>query len=452
MPVKNQIIPLTIDTLTNGGFGIGRYEGMAVFVPYSAVGDVLTVKILKVKKSYCYAKIHSIETPSPDRIENDCPVFGRCGGCDFRHISYEAEIRAKEQFIKDAFGQFSVLNPAFLPLLPFESPYRYRNKSQYPVGKNKEGQLHYGYYQANSHRIVPCDDCLLLPKDIVEIASFVAEFARNNGISPYDEAAHKGVLRHIFVRKGHYSGETNVCIVARRKVPEFYPLAKRLMQKFPSVKGVVLNINPEKTNVILGEKELLLSGKPTITDTLCGFSVEISPKSFYQVNTPAAETLYKTAMQFLKPKEKTVLDLYCGAGTISMLAAKDAKEVIGVEIVPEAVENAIKNAKSNHISNISFVCADAGDYAKQVLETGKKIDAVLIDPPRKGCSKETLDAIAKIAPNDIVMISCNPATAARDCALLHDLGYRTKTVQGVDLFSRTGHVECVVLMTNVKNR
>ena len=450
---KNEIITLDITDITNEGFGFGKYNGMAVFVPFTAIGDKIEAKVLKVNKNYAYAKIEKLLLPSPDRIEKDCPAFGKCGGCAFRHISYNAELKAKESFAKNAFmkiGGFEVENINFLPIEPSDDIERYRNKLEMPVGMNENGEMYCGFFAARSHRIVPVNDCLLQPELFSEIARFIVQKAKALKISAYNEERHEGVLRHVFLRKAANKPDGGLCcvIVARRKVPEFNRLSRELSEKFPQITGIVLNINPEKTNVILGEKEILLYGKADITDVMCGVPVEISPKSFYQVNTKAAEKIYRKAAEFAEIDKfggKTLLDLYCGAGTIGLSMAGSAKKIIGVEIIPEAVENAKANAKNLGVQNAEFICANAGDTA--TFGISEKPDVILLDPPRKGCDEKTLDFCASLSPARIVMISCNPATAARDCKRLSELGFRVNAVQAFDLFPRTRHVECVVLMS-----
>ncbi len=446
--VKNQIITLEITALTNEGSGVGRYEGMAVFVPFSAVGDVIECRIVKVLKSYAYGRIERIVTPSPDRVENTCPAFGKCGGCAFRHISYEAELAAKDGFVRDAFkriGGFDSDKTEFLEIAGSGSVDGYRNKLQMPLAKD-ESRIVSGFFSERSHRVIPIERCLLQPEIFSEIVAFVKEETARLRISVYNEQTHEGVLRHVFLRKGHYSGEICVVLVAKRKTPEMTKLASALEKRFPEIKGVVLNINPEKTNVILGERDISLSGSAEISDTMCGVSVEISPKSFYQVNTPAAENLYRQAAEFAQPEGKTVLDLYCGAGTVGLSMADRAEKIIGAEIVPEAVENARKNALNSGFENAEFICADAGQAARDLAERGLSPDVILLDPPRKGCDEITLSACVKMNPERIVMISCNAATAARDCKYLAENGYALKTVRAFDLFPRTKHVECVALI------
>lgn len=447
---KNDIIELKIESLTNEGCGLGRYEGMVVFVPMSAAGDLLRVRLLKVNKSHSYGKIEEILSPSPDRIESDCPVFGKCGGCSFRHISYDAELRAKEGFVRDAFTRIGGLSPDFLPIIGNDSPDGYRNKAQYPVGKNADGEYISGFYADRSHRIIPCESCRLEQAVFSEIRAFILEYCRKKKIAVYNEEEHKGVLRHICIRKGHYSGEINVTVVVRRSVPELKGLAKELSARFSAIKGITANINKEKTNVIYGDEEADLFGERTITDTMLGKSFSISPKSFYQVNTPMAEKLYALAGSLAEPEGKNIIDLYCGAGTIGLTMADKAKSIIGVEIVESAVENAKINKKLNNADNAEFYCGDTGKITDILREKGVKADVVIVDPARKGCDERTLNNIKTFDPERIVMVSCNPATAARDCKYLETLGYRTVSVQAADLFSRTVHVECVVLLVRAE--
>lgn len=453
MPLaKNDIITLEITALTNEGSGVGHYKedssdgrGIAVFVPMTAVGDVISCRVVKVLRSYAYGRVEGILTASPDRAEDGCPVYAKCGGCCFRHISYEAELRAKQGFVQDAFMRLGGLSPEFLPIQGSESPEGYRNKLQMPVSK-QDGRTVCGFYSERSHRVVPVEKCALQPELFAEITRFVTEQADRLRISVYNEEKHEGVLRHIYLRRGHYSGEVCLCLVARRKVPEFERLAKAAAERFPEITGVVLNINRDRTNVILGEEEQVLFGRAEIKDTMCGVNVEISPKSFYQVNTPAAEALYRQAAEFAQPEGKLLLDLYCGAGTIGLSMAGKARRLIGAEIVPQAVENARENAERNSVKNAEFICADAGQAAQQLERSGERPDVIILDPPRKGCSEDTLTACAGMQPERIVMISCNAATAARDCKRLAELGYTAAIVRPFDLFPRTSHVECVVLI------
>ena len=447
---KNEIIPLKITGLTSEGSGIARFDGKAVFVPFAAVGDEIEARVLKDCKSYAYAKIERIIKPSEDRIDNDCPVFGKCGGCAFRHIKYSAELRAKESIVRDAFERIGKLNPEFKPIECGEAAERYRNKLQMPVAK-VDGKIAAGFFAQRSHRLIPVRECKLQPKIFAEITEYIVKEAAALKISAYNEEKHDGVFRHIFLRKAANKADGGLCcvLVARRNVPEFKALARKISEKFPEITGVVLNINPEKTNVILGEKEILLNGRAEIFDEMCGVLLKISPKSFYQVNTNAAEKLYRRAADFAG-KADVILDLYCGIGAVGLSMAKNAKKLLGAEIVDEAVENARENALNCGITNAEFISADAKIAAKTLCERGISPDVILLDPPRKGCNEETLKSCAAMNPKRIVMISCNPSTAARDCKLLNEMGYEPKIVQPFDLFPRTPHVECLTLLE--KNR
>lgn len=451
---KNDIVTLEITALTSEGSGVGHYapdggRGIAVFVPFTAVGDSISCRIVKVLKSYAYGRVEAILSPSPDRAENDCPVYGRCGGCCFRHISYEAELRAKEGFVRDAFQRIGGLSPELLPICGSEAVSGYRNKLQMPLAK-QDGKTVCGFFSERSHRVIPTERCMLQPKLFSDITRFVTRRADELRISVYNEEKHEGVLRHIYLRRGHYSGEACLCLVARRNVPEFRRLAREAAERFPEITGVVLDLNRERTNVILGGEEQVLWGRAEIKDTMCGVNVEISPKSFYQVNTAAAEALYRQAAEFAEPEGKLLLDLYCGAGTIGLSMADRAAALIGAEIVPEAVENARQNAARNSIGNAEFICADAGQAAKRLEEEGRRPDVIILDPPRKGCDEATLTACAGMSPERIVMISCNAATAARDCKMLAGLGYSLKKARPFDLFPRTSHVECAALLVKEK--
>lgn len=447
MPKKNDLAAVSITALTNEGCGIGKTaDGIVIFVPYSAAGDRLRVRIVKVNRSYCYGKIEEILTPSPDRIPADCPAFGQCGGCDFRHIRYEAELRAKEGFLRDAFTRIGGLEPEFLPMLPNRAMTAYRNKTQYPVRKTENG-MSCGFFAERSHRIVPCGECRLEPSVFAEIRCFILKYAEENKISAYHEETHSGVLRSICIRRGHGSGEIGVAVAVRRFVPQLNRLGTALHERFPETVSVTASVNPERTNVIFGGEERLLYGTPYITDTMCGKLFRISARSFYQVNTPMAEELYRKAAELIEPEGKTIVDLYCGAGTIGLTMADRARKVIGVEQNEDAVKNARENARLNGAENVRFLCGDAGLMTDRLTAEGLRADAVIVDPARKGCDLRTIENIVKLSPGRIVMISCNPATAARDCRLLSERGYLLQTVQGADLFGRTSHVECVALMS-----
>lgn len=448
---KNDIIDLEVISITGEGSGVGRHEGMAVFVPFSAVGDRLECRVLKVHKSYAYAKIEHILSPSADRCSAGCGVYGKCGGCLLRHLDYAAELRAKEGFVRDAFKRIGGLDIEIEPIICTGETERYRNKAQLPVAEI-EGKPVCGFYSQRSHRVVPCSDCRLEPKVFSEICEEILEYQQKNGLSCYNEKTGRGLLRHIYLRRGYHSGEIMVCLVVTAKTKVYDPLAEILSEKYPQIKTVLLNINSEKTNVILGKNEILLFGSGKICDIICGVEVEISAKSFYQVNTPAAELVYKKAAEYAGLSgTETLLDLYCGAGTVGLSMAEKVRKLIGVETVPEAVENARENAVRNGVENAEFIVGDSGKIAGMLSKRGERPDVITVDPPRKGCDSATLEAIISMSPKKIVMISCNPATAARDVKYLCERGYIAEKACPADLFPRTHHVETVCLLSKLPN-
>lgn len=449
---KNEIYEAEITGMTTEGSGVARIDGMAVFVPMTAVGDKLRVKIVKVLKSYAFGIIEELLSPAQSRCEADCPVFRQCGGCVFRHVTYEEELRYKENFVRDAFTRIGKLSPEFEPILGDDSRCGYRNKAQYPVAM-QNGKLVCGFYARHSHRVIPFTGCLLQPKIFTEILEYLMPALQKSGISAYDEQTHTGLLRHIYLRQGYHSGEISLCFVVRKTIRrQVKGILQEIQTKFPEIKSITESVNPEKTNVIMGKTADILAGKAVISDTMCGNAIEISPQSFYQVNTKQAERLYRIAKEYAKLQGgELLLDLYCGAGTIGLSMADRAEKLIGAEVIPEAIENAKQNAARNGVENAEFLCGDAGEVAKQLLESGTLPNVVVVDPPRKGCDMTTIDAISKMNPRRIVMISCNPSTAARDAAEFANRGYAVEKVRAVDLFPGTSHVECVVLMSSLSS-
>lgn len=449
---KNEIVHLEIIGMTNEGNGVGRYDGIAVFVPMTAVGDVIDCRIVKVHKNFCYGIIEKLIISSDKRIEDNCSAYVKCGGCSFRHFEYEEELRIKEDFVKSSFERIGKINAECEPILGCERTDHYRNKAQYPVAE-QEGKAVCGFYSRRSHRVTGTYDCLLQPIIFTNIVQEIMDYINLNNISAYNETNGKGLVRHIYLRRGEHTGEIMVCIIVTdlNKKNVFKGLAEYICDKFSDIVSIVLNENSKKTNVILGNKFSVLYGKETIDDVMCSNMVEISPKSFYQVNTIQAEKLYGLAAEYAQLKcDDILLDLYCGAGTIGLSMASRVKKIIGVEIIDSAVRNASQNAKKNGILNSEFICGDAGRVAEVLYNRGERPDIIIVDPARKGCDKTTLEYMAKMNPDRIVMISCNPATAARDCAILYELGYEVKKYRAVDLFPRTTHVECVVLMSRVE--
>ncbi len=444
---KNEKYRATITNLTLEGNGVCHIDGMVVFVPHTAIGDEISVQIVKVLPKYAYGRVVEIITPSPDRIDPLCP-YSTCGGCLFWHIRYEAELAVKEKAVIDAFTRIGKLSPTILPIVESPTQTHYRNKAQYPFARDSEGKPILGFYARRSHRVIPVAQCPLQPRVFGEIVTVVLDYVQAHRFSIYDETTGNGILRHLYLRCGAHSGQIGVCFVVRRSLyRQLMPLARQLIARFPNIVSVSENINPEKTNVILGETTTPLIGPLTVSDTMCGIPVDLSPTAFYQVNTLAAEKLYSIAGQFAKLTGKELLlDLYCGVGTIGLSLATRVGRLVGVEIIPKAVENAYYNAARAGITNAKFICGDVGKVAQDLLESGQHPDVVMIDPPRRGCDGATIEVIEKMHPSRIVMISCNPSTAARDCSLLSKEGYVVKCVQPVDLFPRTGHVECVVLL------
>ena len=453
MPLqKNQIISLTIQRLSGDGSGVGHWEGEAVFVPGTAPGDQIQARIVKDCKRYAFGIVDTLETASPDRIPVDCPVAGPCGGCSLRHLRYQAELQAKEDSVADAFRRIGGLDVPIQPILPSPEVDRYRNKVQYPVGKDKNGHLCIGFYAGRSHRIVPCADCKLQPAVLNEIGNTLCGLLEQYGIQPYDEQSGKGLVRHIFLRRGAHSGQIMVCLVCTRpSLPHADEIVRQLCSRFDAIRTILINVNQEKTNVILGLKNQILYGSGFIEDTLCDVPVQLGPLSFYQVNTPGAEQLYKVAAAYAAATpDDLLLDLYCGMGTIGLSMVQHCRELIGVEIIPEAIESAKANASrmgADVAAKSRFFCADAGQAASRLASEGLAPDIIVVDPPRKGCDQATLSAIIKMAPRRLVYVSCNPATAARDCAILAQSGYSVDKVQPVDMFPRTGHVECVISLS-----
>ena len=461
MPLqKNQILTLRIERLSSDGSGVAHSaDGEAVFVPGTAPGDEARVRIVKDCGRYAFGILDELLTPSPDRIPVDCPVAGPCGGCSLRHLDYAAELRAKQESVLDAFRRIGGLEVPVLDILPSPDVDRYRNKVQFPVGVDKNGAPCIGFFAGRTHRIVPCPDCKLQPSVLNEIGNALCAFFARQGIRPYDEQSGKGLVRHIFLRRGAHSGQIMVCLVCTRaKPPHAEQLCTVLREQFPAISTILLNVNAKNTNVILGSENHILYGPGYIEDTLCGVPVRLGPLSFYQVNTLAAERLYGVAAQYAQlTPDDTLLDLYCGMGTIGLSMAGQCRELIGVEIVPEAIESAKANAARMGeavAAKSRFFCADAGQAATQLAAEGLHPDIVMLDPPRKGCDEATLSAVVRMAPRRVVYVSCNPATAARDAAWLEMNGYHAEKVQPVDLFPRTKHVEAVLLLSklNVDHR
>lgn len=451
---KNETITIEITGMTAEGSGVGRYEGMAVFVSGAAIGETVRARVIKAEKRYAIGKLEEIVKRSPDRTESDCAVSASCGGCAYRFLNYDAEKTIKYNRVRDAFLHIGGIN-----IIPDEtvgavSTERYRNKALLPAAVDKNGKVVFGFYAGRSHRVIPCSDCLLQPEEFARIAEVTSRWAEKYGIGVYDERSGKGLLRHLCMRKAATTGEIMaVPVINAAELPYAKEYADMVVDSVPTVKSVMYNVNTERTNVVMGNKCVLLRGKPTVTDEICGVRLDISPLSFYQVNRDMAELLYKKVRQLSEPTGKTVIDLYCGIGAIGLSAAYDAEKLIGAEIIPDAVEDARRNAENNGIRNARFIVGDAALAAEKIADEGITADAVILDPPRKGCSAELIRTVARdFHPERIVYVSCDPATLARDAALFLKEGYEVRSVTPFDLFPRTVHVETVCLFTKNGDR
>ena len=459
MPLaKNQLVELTIIGVTGEGNGVARYTdadvpapGLVVFIPYTAVGDRILCRIVKVQKNHAFGRVEELLVPSADRTdERDCAVFGRCGGCAWRHITYEAECRYKHQWVSDTLHRVGGLEIEPLPLVAADTPDRYRNKAQFPVAAGEDAPV-MGFFAPRSHRIVACRDCLLQSVGFRAVLDAIAGWMWMHSVPAYNEETHKGLVRHIYIREGAVSGQMMVCLVCTSgKIPAVPALVDAVRTAAPKLTSLVVNINPARTNVILGDGGFTLWGEDAIEDTLCGLRFRLSPHSFYQVNHAQTEKLYALAADAsaLTGRE-TLFDLYCGTGTIGLSMAHRAAQIIGVEVVPAAVEDARRNAEVNGITNARFICADAADAAAQLAREGVRPDVIVLDPPRKGCDPALVDTVVEMAPARVVYVSCDPATLARDLKLFGEKGYKVTSVQPVDLFPRTAHCENVVSLMKV---
>ncbi len=448
---KNEEYKVTIIAMSSDGSGIAKINNFPIFIPNTAIGDTIKTKIVKVLKNYAFGIVSKIISPSTDRIENDCDVYKQCGGCCYRHISYESELKLKQQLVLDNFKRIGKINAKINNIVGSDNVSNYRNKAQFPIGIDENGKVVAGFYAKRSHRIIPCCDCKLQPTIFSDILKTILDLFNQYHISIYNEHKHTGGIRHIYLRQADFTGEIMLCFVsAKKNLKHSEEICKALVDKFPNIKSIVLNFNNSKGNVILGTECYTLYGNDTITDVMCGVKVQISPLSFYQVNKPQAEKLYKKAIEYAKlSKNDTLLDLYCGIGTIGLSAVTQVKELIGVEIIDKAIENAKINAKINDFKNTRFICDDCKGAVKQLKEEGINTDIIIVDPPRKGCDQEVIDTLIEFSPSKIVMISCNPSTAARDCNLLEQNGYKVIEYTPFDLFPRTAHVEVVCLLEKI---
>ena len=450
MLLKNEIYEAVITDYTSEGQGVAHIEGCAVFIPNAIVGEKVRVRIEKAQKTWASGKIVELVERSPHRVNRACPVAKLCGGCDFWHMDYQEESRLKAQRVTDCLNRIGGETLETVPILAAPTCEGYRNKAQYPVAAQK-GRSYAGFFKAGTHQVVENQRCLILPEETDRVKTIVMQYVNKYKVPVYDEVTHRGLLRHIYVRRGAVSGQVLVCLVVNG---DGLPKVSALIDGLKAVPGfttLVLSVNTRKGNAVLGDKFVTLYGPGYIEDTLCGLRFRLSPRSFYQVNHSQAQRLYEAAISLAEiGKEDLVLDLYCGVGTITLAMAGAAGKVIGVEVVPQAVEDARDNAKRNGIENAEFFCGDAGAAALELEQKGVKADVVVVDPPRKGLNADTIEALARFAPRRIVYVSCDPATLARDVALLKERGYQLKNAMAADLFPRCAHVETVCLLSRNK--
>ncbi|SCN25942.1 23S rRNA (uracil-C(5))-methyltransferase RlmCD [Clostridium sp. N3C] len=446
---KNQ--ELLVDIVAEGyqGEGIAKPQGFPIFIPGALKGEKVKIKIVKLTKNHGFGKLLDIVEPSENRVEPICPLYKRCGGCQLQHMSYQEQLVFKKNRVKDCLERIGKITDVKInDTLGMEEPLRYRNKVQLPVGVEK-GEPIIGFYAPRSHDIINLQQCFIQDETGDEVVQLTRDWMKKFGISAYDENTKTGVVRHVMIRKGFKTGEVMVVLVTNtEKLPHKDEFVKLVIEKIPGVKSIIQNINNKPTNVVLGQQNITLWGSNTITDYIGQFKFEISPLSFFQVNPFQTEVLYNKALEYANLSgEETVFDAYCGTGTISLFLAQKAKKVYGVEIIPEAIENAKKNAKLNNIHNAEFFVGEAEVIIPKLIEDGKKAEVVVVDPPRKGCEKSLIEAIAEMRPNRVVYVSCDPATLARDLRIFEDLGYKTEAVQPVDMFPHTAHVETICLMS-----
>lgn len=450
---KNQELTVTIEDMSDNGEGIGRSDGYILFVKDALPGDTVRAKLTKVKKNYAYARCEEIVTPSKDRCEPVCPEHRRCGGCQIQALSYEAQLKFKENKVRNDLIRIggieeNVIDKAFEPMTGMDDPLRYRNKSQYPVGTDKDGNQVAGFFAKRTHSIIPCTDCMLAPKENSRILEVILSHMKDHGISAYDETTGNGCIRHVLIRKGFATGQIMVCLVINDRHLNGQDELIRELSKIEGMTSICVSINSKNTNVIMGNEIHTLWGEDTISDILLKKRFAISPLSFYQVNPVMVEKLYSTAIEYaqLSGKEE-VWDICCGIGTISLCMADKAKTVHGLEIVPEAIEDAKKNAAVNNVTNADFICAPAEEYLPAHKDE-ITADVIVLDPPRKGMDEAALAVIADTAPSRIVYVSCDSATLSRDLKYLTGRGYAIKRIRCFDMFPQTVHTETVVLMKN----
>lgn len=447
---KDEIYEIQVVDMGHKGEAIGKVDGFTVFVDGAVKGDIVKGRITLSKKSYATAELVEIVTPSQDRVTPKCKLSGICGGCQIMHMDYNKQLEMKQDQIKQNLSRIGKIeSPNLLPIIGMENPYNYRNKAQFPLEVDSKGNLQIGFYKKFSHDVIPFDTCHIQDPINDKILNIVKQYIRKNDITIYDEKTNSGNIKRIVTKVGFKTGEVMVVVVTKSKIlPKNDQLVSMLKKEIPGLKTVVQNINPKQTNVILGEKNFVLFGNGTITDKLHDLVFEISPNSFYQVNPVQTDVLYSKALEFADiDNTKTVVDVYCGIGTISLFLAQKAKKVIGVEVLEQSIEDAKRNAKINKLNNAEFLCGKAEEVLPKLYEDGVRADVVVVDPPRKGCEEIVLKTIAEMNVEKIIYVSCNPSTLARDIEILSHHGYKMEKGQGVDMFPHSMHVEAIILMT-----
>ena len=447
MPLnKNDDIELRIDSLGSEGQGVGRYEGMAVFVPFALPNELVKAHIIKVAKNYAVGKLIKVIEPSKVRREPRCSSFTRCGGCNLMHMDYAAQLEYKRGLVENAFARIAKIEGVHVEnTIGMDEPYHYRNKAAFPFAM-VDGRMCFGFFAPRSHRLIPIDGCFIEQEPLYNVASAVHCWAEENDIQPYDEETGSGTIRHV-VSRITTSGDIMAVIVTKGRPKKLNKLVDMLKERCEGIKSIILNRNDEDTNVIFGRSYETLWGEDTLTENLCGFEFSVSAASFLQVNPVQTECLYAQVEAFLPEKDGfEAIDVYCGTGTISMILSKRAKHVTGIENIKPAVEDAARNAERNGAGNADFICADAAEALPELIEKGTRPDVIVIDPPRKGCDKAVLNAITGSAVQRVIYVSCDPATLARDVRILVDGGYSIQKVQPIDMFPQTAHVETVCLL------
>ncbi len=451
---ENKVYEVEIVDIGHKGEAIGKVNGFTVFVDGAITGDIVLAKITKAKKNYAVGDLLDIKKPSEDRVEPRCELTGICGGCTMMNLAYEKQLALKQNILRENLARIGKIeNPKLMPIIGMQNPYHYRNKAQFPVGKNAKGEVEIGFYRKRSHDIVEFDRCHIQHESNDEILRIIKDFVIEKNISIYDEKSGEGALRKIMTRIGFVSGEIMVVLVTSdAKDYGFEKLAERLVHHNSNIKSVIQNINPSRGNAVLGQENKIIFGKEKIVDKLHDFQFEISAHSFYQVNPVQTDAMYSKALEYANlTGTETVFDLYCGIGTISLFLSQKAKKVIGIEIVPQAIADAKQNAKLNDVNNVEFFVGKAEVEVPKLYKKGITADVVVVDPPRKGIEEIVLQTIAEMKVPRIVYVSCNPSTMARDVEILNRLGYKMEECTGIDNFCHSMHVECVVLLSKVQN-